>query len=47
MGERFMIKEQVINKNDQQSGHCHLSNRGNLLLAIELNKIIFSNDESN
>ena len=47
MDERFIIKEQVINKNDQQSGHCHLSNRGNLLLAIELNKIIFSNDESN
>ena len=36
-----------ININDQEGGHCHLSNRGNLLLAIELNKIIFSNDESN
>ena len=36
----------IPNKNDQLDGHCHLSNRGNLLLAIEINKHLFSNDES-
>ena len=36
----------TINKNDQLGGYCHLSNRGNLLLAIEINKFLFSNDES-
>ena len=36
----------TINKNDQLGGYCHLSNRGNLLLAIEINKHLFSNDES-
>jgi len=36
----------IENKNDQLGGYCHLSNRGNLILAIEINKILFSNDES-
>ena len=39
-------KLNIPNKNDQLDGHCHLSNRGNLLLAIEINKHLFSNDES-
>ena len=37
----------IVNKNDQLGGNCHLSNRGNLLLAIEINKYLFSNDASN
>jgi hypothetical protein len=36
----------VVNKNDQLGSTCHLSNRGSLLLAIEINKYLFSNDAS-
>tara|TARA_Y100000034_G_C6848283_1_gene384511 strand:- start:429 stop:1067 length:639 start_codon:yes stop_codon:yes gene_type:complete len=45
--EKKYFKKEKTNENDQLAGTCHLSNRGNLLLAIKLNKILFSNDESN
>ena len=32
----------IENKNDQLGGYCHLSNRGNLLLAIEVNQLLFN-----
>ena len=46
VGVTFINKMSTVNKNDQLGGYCHLSNRGNLLLAIEINKLLFSNDES-
>ena len=46
VGVNVTTRDSTVNKNDQLGGSCHLSNRGNLLLAIEINKHLFSNDES-
>ena len=46
VGVNVTTRDSTVNKNDQLGGSCHLSNRGNLLLAIEFNKHLFSNDES-
>tara|TARA_B100000131_G_scaffold77232_1_gene73796 strand:- start:309 stop:941 length:633 start_codon:yes stop_codon:yes gene_type:complete len=46
VGVNVTTRNSTVNKNDQLGGSCHLSNRGNLLLAIEINKHLFSNDES-
>ena len=46
VGVNITTRNSTVNKNDQLGGSCHLSNRGNLLLAIEINKHLFSNDES-
>ena len=46
VGVNEQHRDSTVNKNDQLGGYCHLSNRGNLLLAIEINKHLFSNDES-
>ena len=36
-----------INPLDQNGGHHHMSNRGNLLLAIELSKLMFATSSKN
>ena len=46
VGVNVTTRDSTVNKNAQLGGSCHRSNRGNLLLAIEINKHLFSNDES-